>query len=245
MPNDINLRTLFLGLQNNLVAELETSRGSINHPGAKGNATETNWIAMLEKYLPKRYQVSTAFVIDSKGGMSEQQDIVIYDRQYSPFLFNHSGALYIPAESVYAVLEVKQNLTAGHVKYAGEKIKSVRDLHRTNGAITHASGKIDKPRDLFSILGGLLTLESDWSPAFGDAFATSLKSLPGEGRINIGCSLKNGSYSISYNTAGEPTAEIKDGDIVLLSFFLRLLAELQALGTVPAIDIAAYAAWIN
>lgn len=244
MSNEINPRTLFLGLQKSLVAELETSRSSINHPGTKGDATETNWISMLEKYLPKRYQVSKAFVIDSKGGISQQQDIVIYDRQYSPFLFNHVGALYIPAESVYAVLEVKQNLSAGHVKYAGEKIKSVRDLYRTNAAITHAGGKIDKPRELFPILGGLLTLESDWSPAFGDAFTASLKTLPAEGRINIGCSLKNGSYSIAYNAAGEPIAEIKDGDVVLLSFFLQLLSELQSLGTAPAIDIVAYATWV-
>jgi hypothetical protein len=200
---------------------------------------------MLEKYLPKRYQVSNAFVIDSKGGISEQQDIVIHDRQYSPFLFNHAGALYIPAESVYAVLEVKQNLTAGHIEYAGKKIKSVRDLHRTNSAITHAGGKYDKPRDLFPILGGLLTLESDWSPAFGNAFTTSLKALPTEGFINLGCSLKNGSFSIVYDENGEPTAKIKDGEVVLLSFFLQLLAGLQTLGTAPAIDIAAYSAWID
>lgn len=175
--------------------------------------------------------------------MSEQQDIVIHDRQYSPFLFNQAGAFYIPAESVYAVLEVKQNLAVGHVKYAGDKIKSVRDLHRTNGAITHAGGKIDKPRDLFPILGGLLTLESDWSPAFGDAFIASLKSLPAEGRIDLGCSLKNGSDEIAYDN-GEPAAAVKDGDVVLLSFFLRLLAQLQALGTAPAMDISQYEKWI-
>jgi hypothetical protein len=244
MPNQINPRTLFLGLQKSLVTELETSRSSINHPGTKGDATETNWIVMLEKYLPKRYQVSNAFVIDSKGGISEQQDIVIYDRQYSPFLFNHSGALYIPAESVYAVLEVKQNLNADHIDYAGKKIKSVRDLHRTNAAITHAGGKIDTPRELFPILGGLLTLESDWSPAFGSAFVSSLKKLSPAGHIDLGCSLKNGSYEIAYDK-DEPVISIKNGDVILLSFFLSLLAQLQALGTAPAINIHAYAAWIE
>lgn len=160
MPNEINPRTLFLGLQKSLIAELEVSRSAINHPGTKGDATETNWIAMLEKYLPRRYQVSNAFVIDSKGGISEQQDIVIHDRQYSPFLFNHAGALYIPAESAYAVLEVKQNLTAGHIEYAGKKIKSVRDLYRTNAAITHAGGKYDKPRDLSLFLEESLRLKA-------------------------------------------------------------------------------------
>lgn len=51
MPNDINPRTLFLELQKQLITELEVSRGAINHPGTKGNATEANWVAMLEKAL--------------------------------------------------------------------------------------------------------------------------------------------------------------------------------------------------
>lgn len=241
MPDNITLHTLFLELQKKLRADLECSRRSINHPGVKGAATETNWIDMFKKYLPERYQVSSAFVIDSKGGMSDQLDVVIYDRQYSPLLFNHAKAFYIPAESVYAVFEVKQNLNAKHIKYAGKKIESVRKLHRTNAIITHAGGKYDKPRDLFSILGGLLTLESDWFPDFGKPFISSLKALPIDGRINIGCSLKNRGYSIDYDTTGEIKLDTRCGDTALLSFFLSLLEELQALGTAPAIYVAAYA----
>jgi hypothetical protein len=243
MPKEINPKTLFLDLQKSLIAELEMSKSAINHPGTKGNATETNWISMLEKYLPKRYQASNAFVIDCKGGISEQQDIVIHDRQYSPFLLNHAGALYIPAESVYAVLEVKQNLNANHIKYAGAKIKSVRSLYRTNAKIIHAGGKYEEPRELFPILGGLLTLESDWSPAFGKAFTDSINNLPILGRFDLGCSIKNGSYEITYEKE-KPIVKIKEGDVALLSFFLRLLARLQNLGTVPAMDISAYENWI-
>jgi hypothetical protein len=33
--------------------------------------------------------------------LREQVDIVIYDRQYSPFLFNQNGAKCVAAESVY------------------------------------------------------------------------------------------------------------------------------------------------
>lgn len=41
---------------------------------------------------------------------------MIYDRRYSPFLFNQSGAVFIPAESVYAVFEVKQELSRETVR---------------------------------------------------------------------------------------------------------------------------------
>ena len=32
-----------------------------------------------------------AFVIDSRGECSDQIDIIIYDRQYSPFLYNNAN----------------------------------------------------------------------------------------------------------------------------------------------------------
>ena len=44
---------------------------------------------------------------------SEQIDVVVFDRQYSPFIFNYEGQTIIPAESVYAVFEAKQTVNAG------------------------------------------------------------------------------------------------------------------------------------
>ena len=41
------------------------------------------------------------------------------------------GAVDVPAESGYAVFEVKPLASSGEVVYAGEKVASVRALHRT------------------------------------------------------------------------------------------------------------------
>ena len=94
----------------------------------------------MNDHLPHRYQADRAFVIDSHGECSEQIDVVIYDRQYSPFLYNQANQRYIPAESVYAVLEVKQDLSREHRLYAGGKAASVRRLHRTSAPIPYAEG---------------------------------------------------------------------------------------------------------
>lgn len=238
MSNTINLRTLFSELQKSLLVELGLSSVAINHPSTKGDATETNWIAMLEKYLPKRYQVSKAFVIDADGNISDQLDLVIHDRQYSPFLFNHAGALYIPAESVYAVFEIKQALNAENIQYTGKKIASVRKLRRTSAEISHAGGTYD-PRPPFTIIGGILALKSDWNPPFGKPFYKSLSKLTPINYIDLGCCLKSGAFTVDYNEK-EPQVTVKDGDVTLLSFFLQLLARLQSLGTAVAIDITAY-----
>lgn len=151
--NNVNIKNLFLDLQETMQKELKTFRKHIPHSGTKGSATEINWIDWLNNYLPNRYKVDEAFVIDCNGNLSQQIDVVIYDCQYSPFIFNMNKVKYIPAESVYAVFEVKQDLSKEHLEYAGEKIASVRNLHRTNAPIYHAGGKIANPKIPFNILG--------------------------------------------------------------------------------------------
>lgn len=233
-----NLRELFLDLQTELATSLRTSR-KVRHAPTKGAASETGWRKMLETYLPKRYCVSDAFVIDSDGRQSEQIDLVIYDRQYSPFLFNHGGALYIPAESVYAVFEVKQEITRKTLGDAIQKAGSVRALRRTSVAITHAGGK-HEPRDPFPLLSGLLCLESTWSPPFGSPFLRGLEASPKEGRLDLVCVLQHGSAEIRYAPRRKIDIDLSAPDTALIFFFLRLLERLQGLGTVPAMDLRRY-----
>ncbi len=235
----VDLRTLFLHLQGELVARLQGNRAILDHPGAKGSATEEGWREMLGEYLPNRYCVSKAFVIDADGGRSDEIDLVIYDRQYSPFLFKRDGAIFIPAESVYAVFEVKQSLTARNVEYAIEKAASVRKLRRTSVKIVHVDGESD-PRPLFSVQAGLLTLESDWKPPLGVPLREQLEAGPREGRLDLLCALRHGSAEITYSEKDGASLDLSAPDAALIFFFLRLLERLQRLGTVPAIDLREY-----
>lgn len=124
----IDIREIFLGLQQQMRAKLTLNRKILTHPVAKGDANELEWIDMLSSYLPSRYRADKAFVIDCDGKISDQLDIVIYDRHYSPFILKQNGLTYIPAESVYAVIEVKPTLNSKYVEYAAKKAFSVRRL---------------------------------------------------------------------------------------------------------------------
>jgi hypothetical protein len=95
-----SLSQLLAGLHDDIQSRLEISRRSFNHPVTKGDASEQIWLELLQKYLPQRYQAATAHVVDSKGVFSEQIDIVVFDRQYSPFIFVFEGQTIIPAESI-------------------------------------------------------------------------------------------------------------------------------------------------
>lgn len=111
----------YASLQQRLQADLQANRSVMNHPGAKGSVTEANWLETLQAHLPHRYQAKYAFVIDANGKQSDQIDIVLYDRQYTPEFYNFDGGRIIPTESVYAVLEVKQELNSNNSEYAAEK----------------------------------------------------------------------------------------------------------------------------
>lgn len=238
--NRVEVRALFEGLQAAMLAELNTSRQNLTHAPTLGGVTEQRWAQLLTTYLPKRYCVSPAFVLDSEGSISDQIDLVIYDRHFSPFLFHQEGATYIPAESVYAILEVKQELSRENIRYAGAKIASVRRLKRTSAAITHAGGRFE-PRPPPPILGGLVATSSSWASLFGRALIDALSELEAEQQVDVGCSLTSGTFTAQY-PAGKVAVEATDATDGLITFFLNLLSRLQSVGTVPAMDIAAYSA---
>ncbi len=101
--SDWSLRNLLLAvLHDDIEHKLKAARGSFGHPGTKGDASEAVWLELLEAYLPVRYRAAKAHIVDSLGTFSQQIDVVIFDRQYSPFIFSFQQQLIIPAESVYA-----------------------------------------------------------------------------------------------------------------------------------------------
>jgi len=239
MPD--RLTEILDGLQARLEGELRGNRAAVTHPGARGEASEEDWLNVLRDHLPQRYQADRAFVIDSTGATSEQIDIVIYDRQYSPFLYNQANQRYVPAESVYGVLEVKQDLTRDHVLYAGEKAASVRRLSRTSAQIPHAGGSYE-PRPLPRIVAGLLTYQSSWTPPFGDAFRDVLSELGTEAQLDVGCALVHGVFEVVYGSIDGIAITVVEGPRSLVQFLMRLMKQLQALATAPAIDYNAYLA---
>lgn len=241
MSTGWSLSVLLAGLHTEIEHRLSSARQMFGHSVAKGDASESVWLELLQKYLPERYKSTRAFVVDSRGVFSNQIDIVVYDRQYSPFLLNHEGQCVVPAESVYAVFEVKQSIDAAQVRYTQDKIASVRQLHRTSLEIPHAGGTFP-PKPLTHILGGLLTFDSEWiNPPLGDALISALLKEPGDARLDIGCVAAHGIFA--RNPDG--TYAIHLGRRPATAFLFELIARIQEQATVPMIDVRAYAAWLS
>jgi hypothetical protein len=267
MSNKIKLKDLFSGLQAQMSAQLSTNRDFILHPGSKGDSLEDTWIEWLRKYLPNRYCIDKAIIVDSTGQLSDQIDLVIYDQQYTPFVLTQNGIHYIPAEGVYAVFEVKPDLNGSimcggesisYIEYAGRKIESVRRLKRTTTSIIDRGKKHD-PRPLTKIVGGILA--STNSIKKKETVENHLKALNNLRGIDIGCAVDYGAFFVDYT--GEEDVKILDfterindyynsrtineiemsaNGVSLVSFFFQLMRYLQqSIGTIAAIDLGEYA----
>ena len=230
------LRSAFAAEQEVLSVQLKLSSESITHDGVMGDVNEQHFIEVLRKYLPNRYGVDSAIIIDSNGETSDQIDIVIYDPQYTPTLLDQHDHRFIPAESVYAVFEVKPTINAEYLGYAAKKAESVRVLERTSVPITHVAGE-PRIKELFPILSGVVATTISWSKGFsGKAFQRNISSLAGLQVLDCGLSVTGGCFDFF-----DGKIKIGPENNSLAYFIFRLLQKLNSLGTVPAVDWNKYA----
>ncbi len=235
MPDSgqLDMAEVFHRAQQEMLAQLAMG-GLIEHGPTAGAATERQWIALFDRYLPKRYRAASAFVLDSRGRRSRQIDIAIYDNFYSPPLFPQEGAVHIPAESVYAVFEVKPIISRVMLCDAAEKASSVRALHRTSAPVIRGGTRQPAIRPS-RILGGLLAAGSAWS---AETFAANIRPAvaehKGERRIDLGCCLEHGAFDYIRSV------RVSHSEESLIFFILRLLERLRAMGTAPAADWMQY-----
>lgn len=267
--NNIDLKELFEGLQGQMIAKLNLNRKFIIHPTSKGDALENAWIEWLREYLPNRYSIESAIVIDNKGNISDQIDIVIFDAWFTPFIFSQNGFKYIPIEGVYAAFEVKPDIKGdidgkNFIQYAGEKIESVRRLERTSAGMINSGWPVPA-RPFSKIIGGILANTNTYSEKDDNkTIKKHLSNLQGFQKLDMGCIADYGSFYVNYDKEEDTTLNTSAGfkkrytdyymdrqikEVIfskkgnaIITFFLQLSRYLQqGIGTIPAIDFGEYA----
>lgn len=227
---------LMLAKQAELEAALSSNRRIMPHEGEKGAAAELRWRDMLASYLPRRYSVRSGFVIDHADGVSQQIDIIVHDAQYSPFLFQAGTSCFVPAESVYAVFDAKQEISKETIEATGKKVESVRKLDRTSGPIFDFEGKPKpgkNPRNQ-PILGGILAVRSTYADPFGESLVHVLDALAPDQTLDLGLAIQNGAFE---RPAGGSDLIVYTQETALVGFSMGLMRKLQTLGTALAMDL--------
>ena len=209
-----------------------------DHPTVRGDVAENAWRELLGEYLPARYRVGGGFVVSADGMKSGQIDCIIYDNTYTPKFFGEHGMLYIPIEAVYAVFEVKPEVTRANILYASGKARSVRALRRTTAPYV-GDGQERAPKPPIHIIGGLL---ADRISGWGQHAQTMAQQQPspdrgGNGAIDVVLTAKKGGADFfeSGFPATKPRIYPQKGGLMV--GVLRLIRALQTQGTVPAVDL--------
>lgn len=223
------LRAILAQRHDRALSDLLDARRIVEHPTEKGDLTERTWLEIIQRYLPNRYQARRAIVIDHRGSVSDQIDIVVHDSIYTPFILEFGGYDILPVESVYAVLEVKQVINRANLNYAHEKARSVLALNRAN----RSTNEIEV-RDQKVILTGLLASQCGWKSPHRQI--ERYRSSHESGR-SLNYVLSASSF-IDYEYGQELHFDM--GPAPITRFILRFVSHLQQIGTVHPIDIEQY-----
>ena len=141
-----------------LRAEFEATE-IIQHGGTKGSWRENTVRSFLQAYLPGQMQTSHGGeIVSVSGRVSNECDIIIFDRSTPPFLVDADSAV-VPNECTYGVVEVKTRLTKKELVDSCEKIRRVKLLENS------AFRKRGRPQ--YEVNGRLY----DYFPTVGMVFA--------------------------------------------------------------------------
>lgn len=219
-------------------------RDVTGHPTTRGSEGEADWVGLIREFLPTRYAVGPIFAVDFHGNLSEQIDTAVYDTTYSPQWFGAAGGVrFVPVESVYAVFEVKPEFTSRYLADARQKVTSVRRLDRTSHAVIHKGGKYEAVDIALSpIIGGFLTTRKGLANPVEQLRATQ-PDHDADGFLHIGICLDQFAFdytpSLTEQGVQASLETCFDGN-QLIHFCIRLFRQLQAIGTVPAVDMTQY-----
>ena len=96
-------------------------------------------------------------------------------------------------------------------------------------------------KPLIPILGGLLTFESEWSPALGPSLKRRwLQRSATDGSI----SAASHRTAIFFDQTRRPLHFVNENKPAT-AFLFKLISQLQFSGTVPMIDVEAYGQWLT
>ena len=105
-----------------------TSIYSAGNIKSSGDEVEDLIREKISLFLPERYLVKQGHIGNSEGKVSNQLDIIIFDRLSTPKFFeSKDNTVFYPIESVLAIGEIKKTLRSKDLIEFGKKIKFLKD----------------------------------------------------------------------------------------------------------------------
>jgi len=163
----------------------------LRHQGEKGTANERVLGEILEDFLPAKYGVHSGFLVDHRGRLSSQTDIVITDELNHPNLFSTLSSIIHPIDSVVATIEVKTTLNLKELKKSTNNLRKLRSdlqlLEKPRGLITPPGVPPIIVGHPISVLFAFTMNYRPWDSVTGllRSFQAHMKSIPNEEKLDL------------------------------------------------------------
>ena len=123
------IERLKLSFSSSRSAFWDEEKKKLLHAGEYGVYRERAVQELLRLYIPGELEIGTGFVITSKGSVSTQCDLIVYDASKTPRIVTDSHQAFFPVESVLAVGEVKSDIdSANELNEHLEKLAAIKKL---------------------------------------------------------------------------------------------------------------------
>ena len=184
------------------INEAKRSADTIHNAGnikTSGDEVEDLIREKISLFLPERYLVKQGHIVNSDGKVSNQFDILIFDRLNTPKFFESKNkTVFYPIESVLAVGEIKKTLKKNDMIEYGKKIKYLKeDMQRKLIANPVYNGQISDTASLADVVNMRIDMRYK-NPLFSFLFAIDQKDIQDLLIDYNGKYMPNGVYVLNY-----------------------------------------------
>jgi hypothetical protein len=184
------------------INEAKRSSETIHSAGnikASGDEVENLIREKISLFLPERYLVKQGHIVNSEGRVSNQFDIIIFDRLNTPKFFeSKNNTVFYPIESVLAVGEIKKTLRKNDLIDFGKKIKYLKvDMNRKLIQNTIYNGNLNN-NTTFSDIVNMKPNRRFKNPLFSFLFAIDEGEIEDLMRSNDNRFMPNDTYILNY-----------------------------------------------
>ena len=169
----------------NKLAMAAKAAGSFQHRGIRGDERADALAQLLRQHLPQDFSIGKGEAIDYLDSRTGQLDLVIYDNATAAPLLTAGENLLLPAEALYAVIEVKSVLTQNELDtcaLAASKVRSLKPFkHKFSPSPNKGEAPIDCYRCPYIIFAFTSNLSDDnWAQKEFDRVRKSLSVVQGD-----------------------------------------------------------------
>ncbi len=162
----MNLENIFKSINKKMLLDFNEISSEINHRPSKGKVREIEVInEYLKKYIPGNIGVANGEIISSDDQVSNETDIIFYEKNSTPFLLQKEGFQVFPIECIYGGIEVKSFLDGTQLKDSFKKINKLKKMPKVafdegNKIIKSTTNLYDKEWNYFPTLGFIIAFDS-------------------------------------------------------------------------------------